>query len=49
MVYNHLVSFIEGKHTLPMRVNTLGKRVYVNSVTWVRIPLSPHQYIAGGK
>ena len=48
MVYNHLTSFTDGKHTLPRRVNTLGKRVYVYSVTWVRIPLSPHQILNVG-
>ncbi|MFL3005810.1 MAG: hypothetical protein ACJZ1R_06555 [Candidatus Neomarinimicrobiota bacterium] len=34
--------FVEQKQATPRVGDTLGIRVYVNSVPWVRIPLSPH-------
>ena len=42
IVYKPIIKITDGAHALPRRDNTLGKRVYVYSVTWVRIPLSPH-------
>ena len=40
----HGKRFVEIKHATPRVGDTLGKRVYVYSVTWVRIPLSPHPF-----
>ena len=45
IVYKRIIRITDGTHALPRRDDTLGKRVCVNSVTWVRIPLSPHQSI----